>query len=60
VCVRCFIMFAEKLNDVRGYLVKKVTLDELFLSFLRQFSVISDTQKKNVQHVGIPSLHMFL
>ena len=48
VCV-----LAEKLTSVRGYLVKHIMVDELFLSYMMEKMVISRTQKSEIQQVCI-------
>ena len=54
------IMFTEKLDDVRAYLVKNVKVDELLLSCLMANSVISTKEKSDLQRVCISSLPVLL
>lgn len=52
------IMFAEKLNDVLGHLVAHMTVDALFLSFMRP--VIFNRENSDIKRVCTLSLLVFI
>ena len=52
------ILFAERLNDSRGDLVTRMTVDEHLLSHMMKH-VISSTQKSKIQRVCTPSVLKF-
>ena len=54
------IILAEKLDDVRAYLVENVKVDELLLSCVMKNSVISTKEKTEIQRVRISSLPVLL
>jgi len=53
-------MLAEKLDDVRAYLVMNAKVDELLLSCMMENSVISTKEKIKIQRVCISSLPVLL
>jgi len=54
------LLFAEKLNDVRDFLVRNVKVDELLLSCMTEKSVISAKDKIDIQRVCASLLTLVL
>jgi len=56
---RIYTMFIEKLNEVRGDLVVNMKVNEAFLTYMVQKSVITDSNKSAILNVCVASVLTF-